>query len=94
MIPTLDSRISALEKINQSNDFSNLLTLVEQKLHKNFEECAKRLTNIENIEKEFDKTALKQKMLKLEESVAALKKEMSLHPKTKAEEVKKEEVAA
>jgi hypothetical protein len=55
MIPPLDSRLSALEKINISCDFPNsLTTLVSQNLEKKLQECIKRLSNIENMENEFD----------------------------------------
>ncbi len=51
----LDARLTTLETTNRTCDFPNsLTTLVQQKLHDKFNECLKRLNNIEKMENEFD----------------------------------------
>ena len=55
IIPPIESRVSAIEQINRNCDFPNSLTkLVQQNLLSKYEECTKRLTNIEKMEIEFN----------------------------------------
>ncbi len=53
-----------------------MTTLISLNLDKKLQECVKRLNNIEKMENEFDQTALKKQMLKLENNDKELKKEI------------------